>query len=143
MEGRSNDPNLGAHSDLNLVTLLYQNDVNGLEIQNNDGEWIKVKFSPHSFIVVIGDSLSVLLNGRLPSPYHRVMMAAGNDKTRYSAGFFSYLKGGCEVKIPEELVNEQNPLLFKPFDFDEFFTSFLSEVRRGSSGLTLKTYCAV
>ncbi|OMO54229.1 Isopenicillin N synthase [Corchorus capsularis] len=100
---QSNDaPGLAPHFDQNLLSLLYQNGVNGLEIQKNDGEWIKVKCAPDSFIVIIGESLGVLLNGRLPSPYHRVRNV-GNDKTRYSAGFFSMPKGGRKVKVPEEV----------------------------------------
>ena len=48
-----------AHFDTSMVTLLYQSEVNGLEIQSKDGEWIKVKPSPNTFIVMIGESLSV------------------------------------------------------------------------------------
>ncbi|OMP00172.1 Oxoglutarate/iron-dependent dioxygenase [Corchorus olitorius] len=138
----NDDPLLVAHYDSNLLTLLYQNEVNGLEIQNN-GEWIKVKFSPHSFIVMIGETLSALLNGRLPSVLHCVMNVE-NNKTRYSTGFFSCLKGGFKVKVPEEVVDEQHPLLFKPFDYDEFHACFISNVNPlGQAFRNLKTYCGV
>lgn len=50
---------LSAHTDKNIVTILYQNQVEGLEVQTKDGEWISVKPSPNSFIVMIGDSLHV------------------------------------------------------------------------------------
>ena len=58
---QTSEPTLAAraHSDQNTVTLLYQNEVNGLEIQTKDGEWINVKPSPDTFIVMIGESLSV------------------------------------------------------------------------------------
>lgn len=50
---------LNAHTDKNIVTILYQNQVEGLEVQTKDGQWISVKPSPDSFIVMIGDSLYV------------------------------------------------------------------------------------
>lgn len=55
------EPTIGAraHCDQNMVTLLYQNEVNGLEIQTKDSSWINVKPSPGSFIVMVGESLSV------------------------------------------------------------------------------------
>lgn len=52
---------LNAHTDKNIVTILYQNHVEGLEVQTKDNNWIKVKPSQDSFIVMIGDSLHVRL----------------------------------------------------------------------------------
>ncbi|XP_039009379.1 probable 2-oxoglutarate-dependent dioxygenase AOP1.2 [Hibiscus syriacus] len=48
-----------AHCDKNMVTLLYQNEVDGLQIQNKDGEWMNIKPSPDSFIVMVGESFNV------------------------------------------------------------------------------------
>lgn len=50
---------LNAHTDKNIVTILYQNQVEGLEVQAKDGKWISFKPSPESFVVMIGDSLYV------------------------------------------------------------------------------------
>lgn len=50
---------LNSHTDKNIVTILHQNQVNGLELQTKSGDWIKIQPSPDSFIVMIGDSLYV------------------------------------------------------------------------------------
>lgn len=50
---------LNSHTDKNIVTILHQNQVEGLEVQTKDGQWINVTPSPHNFIVMIGDSLYV------------------------------------------------------------------------------------
>lgn len=50
---------LTSHTDKNIVTILSQNRVEGLEVQTKDGGWINVKLSRESFIVMIGDSLLV------------------------------------------------------------------------------------
>ncbi|ANM60149.1 Non-hem dioxygenase N-terminal domain [Arabidopsis suecica] len=58
---------LNAHTDKNIVTILYQNHVEGLEVQTKDKNWIKVKPTQDSFTVMIGDSLYVSHLFILPS----------------------------------------------------------------------------
>ncbi|XP_021906496.1 probable 2-oxoglutarate-dependent dioxygenase AOP1 [Carica papaya] len=129
---------LSAHTDKNIVTILYQNQVEGLEVQTKDGEWIKVQPSQDSFIAMIGDSLYAWLNGRLYSPYHRVMMR-GNE-ARYSAGLFSIPKEGYIIKAPEEMIDKEHPLLFKPFDHVQFLQFYYTEAGQRAES-ALKEYC--
>ncbi|XP_062016002.1 probable 2-oxoglutarate-dependent dioxygenase AOP1 [Rosa rugosa] len=131
---------LNSHTDKNIVTILHQNQVEGLEVQTKDGKWINVKPSPESFIAMIGDSLYAWTNGRLHSPHHRVMMT-GNE-ARYSTGLFSIPKAGYIIKAPEEVVDEEHPLLFKPFDHVEFLGFYYSEAGQRAQS-ALKTYCGV
>ncbi|TKY64523.1 2-oxoglutarate-dependent dioxygenase AOP1.2 [Spatholobus suberectus] len=131
---------LSTHTDKNIVTILYQNEVEGLEVLTKDGKWISYKPSPDSFVVMIGDSLHAWSNGRLHSPFHRVMMS-GNE-ARYSAGLFSVPKGGSIIKAPEELVDEEHPLLFKPFDHVEFLKYYYTEKGQRDQ-FALRTYCGV
>ncbi|XP_038694945.1 probable 2-oxoglutarate-dependent dioxygenase AOP1 [Tripterygium wilfordii] len=131
---------LNSHTDKNVVTILFQNQVEGLEVQTKDGEWIDYKPSPDSFIVMIGDSLHAWVNGRLHSPYHRVMMTG--NATRYSAGLFSIPKAGYIVKAPAEVVDEEHPLLFKPFDHVEFLAFYYSEAGQRAPS-ALEAYCGV
>ncbi|KAJ1429094.1 Oxoglutarate/iron-dependent dioxygenase [Sesbania bispinosa] len=131
---------LSTHTDKNIVTILYQNQVEGLEVLTKDGKWINYKPSPDSFVVMIGDSLHAWSNGRLHSPFHRVMMS-GNE-ARYSAGLFSIPKGGYTIKAPEELVDEEHPLLFKPFDHVEFLKYYYTGKGQRDQ-FALRTYCGV
>ncbi|KAI6681772.1 hypothetical protein NL676_035653 [Syzygium grande] len=101
-----------SHCDKNFLTILQQNHVNGLEVQTKDGKWIQVAPSACTFIVMVGESFLGWSNGRLHCPTHRVMMSG--TETRYSIGSFSAIRG--VIKCPSELVDEQHPLLFKPFD---------------------------
>ncbi|XP_055831365.1 probable 2-oxoglutarate-dependent dioxygenase AOP1 [Solanum dulcamara] len=131
---------LNAHTDKNIVTILYQNQVNGLEVLSKDGQWINVDPTPDTFTVMIGDSLYAWANGRLHSPFHRVMMR-GNE-ARYSVGLFSIPKAGYTIKAPEELVDEEHSLLFKPFDHVEFLAFYYTEEGQRCAS-ALKTYCGV
>ncbi|KAK1416818.1 hypothetical protein QVD17_25935 [Tagetes erecta] len=136
------DTKLGvdSHTDKNLVTILHQNEVDGLEVQTKSGDWIKVQLSPNSFVVMIGDSFYAWTNGRLHSPYHRVMMSG--DNARYSIGLFSIPKAGYVVKAPQEVVDDEHPLIFKPFDHFEFLQFYYTEAGQRAP-YALKAYCGV
>ncbi|KAK3010868.1 hypothetical protein RJ639_012086 [Escallonia herrerae] len=51
-------------------------------------------------------------NGRIHSPFHQVAMRGTEDK--YTIALFSFMSG--MVETPEELVDNQHPLRFKPFN---------------------------
>ncbi|BBG99015.1 2-oxoglutarate and Fe(II)-dependent oxygenase superfamily protein [Prunus dulcis] len=137
---QTNETKLGlpAHTDKNIVTILYQNQVDGLEVQTKDGKWINVKPSSDSFIALIGESLHAWTNGRLHSPIHKVMM--NGNEARYSIGLYSAPKEGYIIKAPNEVVDEEHPLLFKPYEHAQFIAFCNSEAgQRGP--LSLKTFC--
>lgn len=53
---------LPCHTDKSLVTILYQHQIEGLEVKTKDEKWIRVKPSPNTLIVMAGDSLCVSFN---------------------------------------------------------------------------------
>ncbi|XP_056162118.1 2-oxoglutarate-dependent dioxygenase AOP2-like [Syzygium oleosum] len=125
----SKKPGTVSHRDANLVTILHQNDVNGLEVQTKDGCWIEVApSSTSSFIVLAGESFYGWSNGRLHSPIHRVMMSG--HEPRYCMGLFSSVQG--TIQCPDELVDDQHPLLFKPFDIAGL--SRIYKIKEGQNG---------
>lgn len=56
-----NETNLGVvpHTDKNFITVLHQNEANGLEVQLKNGSWIAVDFPASSLIIMAGDAFSV------------------------------------------------------------------------------------
>ncbi|KAM3308122.1 putative 2-oxoglutarate-dependent dioxygenase AOP1 [Capsicum chacoense] len=131
---------LSAHTDKNIVTLLCQNQVKGLQVLTKDGQWINVDPTPNTFTVMIGDCLHEWTNGRLHSPYHRVMMT-GNEEM-YSVGLFSIPnKVRYMIQASQDLVDEEHPLLYKPFDLEFLAFCYSEEGMRCES--PLKTYCGV
>lgn len=46
------------HSDPNLITILLQDDVSGLQVFK-DGQWISVQALPHAFVINVGYQLQV------------------------------------------------------------------------------------
>jgi len=76
---------VGEHTDYGLLTLLYQDDVGGLQIRHEDS-WIDVPYVPGSFVVNVGDMLERLTSGRYTSALHRVINNSG--RSRISMPFF-------------------------------------------------------
>jgi len=64
----------GAHSDYGTITLLFQDSVGGLEVQNpHTGEFIPATPIPETIVVNVGDLLARWSNDVLRSTLHRVV----------------------------------------------------------------------
>ncbi|KAI3970349.1 hypothetical protein MKX01_023996 [Papaver californicum] len=119
----SDQPTIGlpAHTDKNILTILYEN-IQGLEVLSKEGQWIQVVPKQGSFLVIVGESLMAWSNGRMHAPKHRVMMKG--EKDRYSYSQFSTPNELVYVETPKELVDEDHPLLFRPFKFLDYLRYF-------------------
>ncbi|XP_042018666.1 probable 2-oxoglutarate-dependent dioxygenase AOP1 [Salvia splendens] len=132
---------LFSHTDKNFISTLHQlNHVNGLLILTKDGKtWIPANpTSPDSFVVLVGTTFRAWTNGRLHDPTHKVVVSG--DETRYMIGLFTVAKEGCVIKTPEELVDEDHPLLYKPFDYYKFNKFTTTDAGRALPD-PLKEYC--
>ncbi len=61
-----------AHTDRGLITLVYQDEVGGLQVKHGPS-WIDVPPVPGSFVVTVGDILEKLTHGRYVPAVHRVI----------------------------------------------------------------------
>ncbi|CAH0530022.1 isopenicillin N synthase family dioxygenase [Vibrio hippocampi] len=77
----------GAHTDYGCITLLYQDQTGGLQVQGMDGEWVDALPVENSFVVNIGDLMQRWTNDRYKSTAHRVMSPT-QGVTRFSMPFF-------------------------------------------------------
>jgi len=123
---------LGAHSDPNLLTILHQCKVGGLQIYR-DGSWFSVKPLPNSFIVNVGDSFEAWTNGRFKSVKHRAVVNA--TASRLSIAYFSNPPSSSIMTIPQKLINSQHPLQFRPAFTWGDYKSHLMEMHQKPNGI--------
>jgi len=77
---------VGEHSDYGLLTMLWQDDVGGLQVKTREG-WVEAPPRPGTFVCNIGDMLDRMTGGLYRSTPHRVALnATGRD--RLSMPFF-------------------------------------------------------
>lgn len=77
-----------AHTDAGTLAIVLST-VPGLQVQlPGDSDWRFVVPKPGHAIVNVGDCLTFLSNGSLPSILHRVVPAAGTEEIKYSLGYF-------------------------------------------------------
>ncbi|KAI3444758.1 hypothetical protein Pfo_001423 [Paulownia fortunei] len=134
----SNNVGTNVHTDKSFLSILHQNQVNGLQIQLRNGEWFAVDVPPGSFVVMAGDAYQAWSNGRIFAARHQVIMKG--DKPRYCLALFSFNHG--TIHIPEELVDSEHPLQFKPFDNFGLAKFYLSGATPMTES-TAKAYCGV
>ena len=106
----------GAHTDINLFTLLPRSTAKGLQVQKTDGEWIDVIVPVNAFVINCGDMLQRLTAGVLPSTSHRVLNPSPERAKfpRYSYPFFLHFNNDMLIEaLPgcaKESGNVQPPI---------------------------------
>ncbi|XP_057855357.2 2-oxoglutarate-dependent dioxygenase AOP3 isoform X1 [Cryptomeria japonica] len=121
----ANDILLKEHTDLGVMTILYNDQVAGLEMRSKQGEWFTVKPLAGSFTVIIASALKIWSNDRCWSVEHRV--AYEGKGPRLSIGFFWNFLKEKEVRVPEELIDEHYPHHYKTFLFKDYRNARVQE----------------
>nr|WP_083434294.1 2-oxoglutarate and iron-dependent oxygenase domain-containing protein [Sphingomonas sp. Y57] len=91
------DQGVGAHKDGGLVTILLQDELAGLRVQGQDGDWIDAPPVPGSFVVNTGELLELATNGFVRADVHAADSPPPGLE-RYSIAFF--LGAAHEGSIP-------------------------------------------
>ncbi len=81
------DQGCGAHKDSELLTLLLQDEVGGLQVQDLEGGWIDAPPRAGSFVVNTGELLELASNGYLRATVHRVLAPVAGTE-RFAIAFF-------------------------------------------------------
>jgi isopenicillin N synthase-like dioxygenase len=88
------------HTDFGTLTLLAQDGVGGLQIENAGGEWVEVPVVPDSFVVNLGELMTPWTNGRWQATRHRVVNPprAAAKAHRLSIAFFNKPNYGAVIE---------------------------------------------
>ncbi|XP_073111263.1 gibberellin 20-oxidase-like protein [Elaeis guineensis] len=104
---------LGMHTDMSCITILYQDEIGGLQVRSKEGEWMDIMPREGTLVVNIGDLLQAWSNGRLRSSEHRVILK--QPVNRFSLAFFWCFEDEKMVSAPKDVVGEGKQRVYKPF----------------------------
>jgi isopenicillin N synthase-like dioxygenase len=96
---------IGTHTDWGVLTLLYQDDVGGLQVLSGDGEWVTAHPIPGTFVVNVGDCLEQWTNKRLLSNQHRVV----NSSDRYRQAIAMFVDPDFDTPIIPVVKDGETP----------------------------------
>lgn len=79
----------GEHTDWGSLTILYQDGVRGLQVEQEGHGWRDVPAIPGTFVINLGDLMQTWTGGRWRSTVHRVLNPVdGRNEARISIPFF-------------------------------------------------------
>lgn len=106
----------GAHTDFGSITLLFQDNEGGLEIQAPDGTWLPAPVLPGAALINTGDLMERWTNGQFRSSPHRVAMPVGEaaKRHRYSVAFFYSPNEDAVISCMETCQGPTRPPKYPP-----------------------------
>ncbi|XVF49393.1 hypothetical protein PTKIN_Ptkin04bG0008100 [Pterospermum kingtungense] len=131
---------LGMHTDMSCLTIVYQDDVGGLQVRSKEGKWMDINPCEDTLVVNIGDLLHAWSNGKLRSSEHRVVLK--RHVNRFSLAFFWCFEDEKVIFAPNEVVGENSSRIFKPFVCVDYlkFRLFSEKGRFERVGFTVKDF---
>lgn len=102
----------GTHTDYGIVSIIWQLDVGGLEIEDIKGNWFRAPRIPGTFVCPIGDAIGIWTNGTWRPTPHRVLNAS--QQQRHSLSFFYDQDHDCLMQPLPGFVDEARPSRYAP-----------------------------
>ncbi|CEL06982.1 Putative Isopenicillin N synthase and related dioxygenases [Aspergillus calidoustus] len=118
------DVGIGSHTDIQCVTLLWQDNSGGLQVLSASDEWLDARPIEGTLVVNIGDFLQRLSNNRFKSTVHRVYNR--QSTSRYSMPFFLGFNPESVLKVVPTCVDETHPPLYEPISCGQWHRARLA-----------------
>lgn len=101
----------GAHTDYGTLTLLFQEDVGGLQVLDAQDNWRDAPPIPETVVVNTGDLMARWTNTIYRSTLHRVRPMTG-ERDRYAIAFFADPDSDTPVRVLPSCCGPDNPAKF-------------------------------
>ncbi|KAL4907034.1 hypothetical protein BDW74DRAFT_167055 [Aspergillus multicolor] len=118
------DVGIGSHTDIQCVTLLWQDNSGGLQVLSATDEWLDARPIEGTLVVNIGDFLQRLSNNVFKSTVHRVYNRQATS--RYSMPFFLGFNPESVCKVVPTCVSKERPAMYEPISCGEWHRSRLA-----------------
>lgn len=127
--------NMGAHTDYEFFTLLYQT-LPGLQTLTVDGEWIDAPPLPGTLVLNVGDLAEIVSGGRFRSNPHRVL---NTYHDRFSMPYFAAFNYDVQVAPMVPTTRQFAPISAGKHLLDQVTRDF-TYLRRRLTGTTSETH---
>ncbi|PWN45469.1 Clavaminate synthase-like protein [Ceraceosorus guamensis] len=134
LDGKDDLMGMGAHTDFGIVTVLWADQVRGLQVLDAQGSWHDVSPTRGALLINLGDLTARWTNERWTSTLHRVkppILENGTVERRRSAAYFH--DGNAEAlitTIPSTIAEGQAPL-YDPITVGDHIAAKLGGSRAG------------
>ncbi|XP_052178673.1 gibberellin 2-beta-dioxygenase 8-like isoform X2 [Diospyros lotus] len=122
------------HTDSDFLTILYQDQVGGLQVVK-DGRWVNIKPNPDSLIIIIGDLFQAWSNGVYKSMEHRVV--SNHRVERFSIGYFLCPSNETVIQPCHQ------PSIYRKFSFGEYRQQVQQDVIATGGKIGLRRFLTV
>ncbi|EGN98192.1 hypothetical protein SERLA73DRAFT_183109 [Serpula lacrymans var. lacrymans S7.3] len=114
---------IGAHTDYECFTILWQDQVQALQVMNAEGKWIDATPIPGTFVLNLGDQFARWTNDVFKSTVHRAINASGTE--RYSIPLFFGSDYDVKLEPIQSCVSTENPPKYEVVTAGEYVKSRL------------------
>lgn len=91
------DVSIGSHTDFQLFTILWQDEIGGLQVLDAKGQWLLARPVEGALVVNFGDYMERITNGKFKSTVHRVVNRTGKERLSMAFFFGFNLNESCGV----------------------------------------------
>ncbi len=111
-------PRAGGHTDYGSITLLFQDDVGGLEVRDLSGQWRPAPPLPGTILVNTGDLMQRWTNDVFQSTPHRVgaSLPEHAHRDRYSIAFFGHPNYESDIQCLPACADENGAGRYPPIN---------------------------
>lgn len=129
---------MSEHTDYGIVTILWADQVAGLQVLGTDGSWHDVQPADGALLINLGDVTARLTNEQWMSTLHRVKppVVGGTIQRRRSAAYFHDGNYDAVVAPLPALVDPDHPALYEPITVGEHIAAKLAGSRAGRINTT-------
>ncbi|XP_066942656.1 uncharacterized protein [Macrobrachium rosenbergii] len=126
-----NSTRCGPHTDYGTLTLLFQDDIGGLQVRDQStGNWVDAGAIPGTVLVNIGDLMQFWTSGKFTATEHRVIIPVEEDLRRQSRRSIAFFLNPDDDKVISPLDGSSK---FDPVTCEEYIRMRISQSYAGPS----------
>ncbi|KAG8635145.1 jasmonate-induced oxygenase 4 isoform X3 [Manihot esculenta] len=122
---------LQSHSDMGAITLLIQDQVEGLQVLK-ESQWFTVQPLCDAIVVILSDQTEIITNGKYKSAQHRAI--TNSSRPRLSIATFHDPAKTRKISPAFQLVNESSPL-YREVNYEDYVSSWYTKGPEGKRNI--------